>query len=431
MIKKPNIPSFSPLVVLLVFLFILLVVLFAYALNYHRDFFWIICVLVSMAGIYFVALRRMFRAIKANHELACQDLLEKRNLLEVEIRQEADVVDSIHKKILNYSQLKGVTERLGMCLSVQDTTQAICREVNRLFNHGDMTVILYEFHSKTGELGIAFSHRNQMQIHLKSKRGDLFDTWTVKTLQPLLVENTRSDFRFDMEKIASEENHPVGSLVSVPLVVGHKVLGILRVDVPQENHFTIEELRFLTTVGGLGAVALENAQLYDHVKNLAVRDSLTGLYLRRYLLERITEEINRQLRHKGEMSFLMIDLDEFKQYNDRFGHTAGDIVLRAIANILNETFPEPGNVICRYGGEEFCVLLPDCPKSRAIQLAEALRKKIEWQQIMLRRQKTNVTASVGVAGFPKDAQFKEELIARADAALLLAKQAGRNQVKAA
>ncbi len=428
MTKNQSTQSFDPLSFLLVFLLLCLVGLFAYALNNHSEVLEPFGFLFLAACGYFVFLRWSFRKRRASAELTDQDLLEKKNLLEADIRKEGEVVESLHKKIRNYSQLKGVSERLGLCLSVEDTTAAICREVNFLFSHGDATVILYEFHTKTGDLGITFSHKNQMQVHLKSKKGDLFDGWVVKTLQPLLVENTRSDFRFDMERNAPEEDRAVGSLVSTPLVVGHKVLGILRVDVPLENHFTVEDLRFLTTIGGLGAVALENAQLYDHVRNLAIRDSLTGLFLRRYLMERLSEEINRQLRHKGEMSLLMLDLDEFKRYNDRFGHTAGDIVLRSLAATLNETFPEPGNVICRWGGEEFCVLLPDCTKSRAAQLAEALRKKVEWQQIMLRRQETNITISVGVAALPKDAQFKEDLIARSDEALLKAKAAGRNRV---
>ena len=128
------------------------------------------------------------------------------------------------------------------------------------------------------------------------------------------------------------------------------------------------------------------------------------------------------------LSFLMIDLDYFKKYNDQFGHVAGDIVLKTVAKILDDSFGQPGNIVCRYGGEEFCVLLPDCTKENAKQLAEKVRKKIEQEKIVLRRQETNITVSIGVSTFPKDAQMKEELIYKADHALYRAKEEGRNRV---
>ena len=182
------------------------------------------------------------------------------------------------------------------------------------------------------------------------------------------------------------------------------------------------------TIGDVGAVAIENAQLYGRLEELAIRDSLTGLYLRRILLTRLNEEVNRQIRRQKDLSLLMIDLDEFKRYNDRFGHMAGDIVLKTVGRILTEQFPNAGDLVCRYGGEEFCVLLPDCTKSRAVERAETLRKKIEAQILVLRREETKVSVSIGVATFPKDAKSKEELIDRADQALYDAKSKGRNRV---
>ena len=138
--------------------------------------------------------------------------------------------------------------------------------------------------------------------------------------------------------------------------------------------------------------------------------------------------MSRVLRNKAQLSFLMIDLDHFKKYNDRFGHMAGDIVLRHVGLILTNSFQDPGNLVCRYGGEEFCIVLPDCSKSEAAELAREVRKAIEDQTIILRREKTRTTVSIGVASFPKDAQTKEELIHKADQALYEAKETGRNKV---
>ena len=357
-----------------------------------------------------------------------QDTREKINLLEAEIAHEKKVISSFEEKIVRFSQLKGLTERLSMSLSLEDTSKTLSVEVNRLFGDKDAVIILYLFQSKTGELGISSSQKDQMNINIKAKRGDIFDQWIVKAMQPLLIEDTKADFRFDADKIVTEDSRKIRSLISAPLMVGHKALGILRVDSPRENQFTTEDLRFLTTIGDVGALAVENAQLYEHVEELAIKDGLTNLYFKKYFLDRLSEEISRHMRHKSEMALLMIDLDFFKKYNDQFGHTAGDIVLKTVASTLLEVFNQPGNFVARYGGEEFCVLLPDCSKNKAAQLAESLRKKIEAQTITLRREETSMSISVGIAVFPKDAQLKEELIHKADQALYRAKKEGRNRV---
>jgi len=164
---------------------------------------------------------------------------------------------------------------------------------------------------------------------------------------------------------------------------------------------------------------------------MAIKDGLTGLYLRRHMLERLNEEISREIRLGAELSFLMIDLDRFKKYNDSFGHMAGDIVLKSVARLMQEQFSDPGDLLCRYGGEEFCILLPNCSKSKAVQLADKLRERIQTHEIILRRQKTHVTISIGVASFPKDARSKDDLIYKADEALYQAKETGRNKVCAA
>jgi diguanylate cyclase (GGDEF)-like protein len=356
-----------------------------------------------------------------------EDDLEKINLLTVDIRKEEDFLHSLREKILKYLQLKGLTEKLSLCPSLQETTATLCREAGALFGK-PLTVICYLFHSPTGALGISSSYKGGREENIKQKNGDFFDQWVVKTVQPLLVEDTQSDYRFDSERLSAEEKREARSLVSSPLMVGRKSLGILRLDSPRPFDFTTEDLRFLNTVTDLGALAIENARLHERLKDLAVKDGLTGLYLRRYLLDRLDDEISRETRSKKELSFLMVDLDHFKYYNDKFGHAAGDVVLKTVASILAQTFKKPGDLVARYGGEEFSVLLPDCPKPRALELARQFRKKIEDEVILLRREKTGITVSVGLAAFPQDARIKEEIISRADQALYQAKSKGRNRV---
>ena len=375
-----------------------------------------------------MAFHRRLQKKQSHIALLKEEYFEKANLLKADLQREWETIASLRLKIINYAQLKDLTEKLSLCLSLEDTSSTLSVEVSKLFGHKDTTVILYLFHSTTGELGISSSQKGQMQVNLKAKRGDIFDHFVVKTLHPLLVEDAQTDFRFDLDKMDGEDKRPIRSLISTPLIVGEKTLGILRVDSATSHLFSTDDLRFLRTIADLTSVAIENAQLYERLGVMAINDGLTGLYLRRHMLERLGEEISREMRQGRELSFLMIDLDRFKQYNDSFGHMAGDIVLKTIAQLLEEHFNHPGDLVCRYGGEEFCVLLPDCPKSKAVQLANELRKKIEVREIILRRQKTHVTVSIGVAAFPKDAQGREDLIFKADEALYQAKETGRNKV---
>lgn len=360
-----------------------------------------------------------------------EEYFERTNLLKAQLQHEWKTIASLRAKITNYGQLKDLTEKLGMCLSLQETSHTLSVEVSRLFGYKDTTVILYLFHSTTGELGISSSQKGQIQVNLKAKKGDIFDQFVVKTLHPLIVEDVRTDFRFDLDKIEDQDRRGLRSLISTPLIVGEKTLGILRLDSGAAHKFSTDDLRFLRTIADLTSIAIENAQLYERLEAMAIKDGLTGLFLRRHMLERLGEEISRGMRRGHRLSFLMIDLDHFKQYNDSFGHMAGDIVLKTIAQLLEEHFNRPGEIACRYGGEEFCVVLPDCGKLKAFGLADELRKKIEAREIILRRHKTHMTASMGVAAFPTDAGAADDLIFKADEALYQAKETGRNRVCAA
>jgi len=427
LIRKPKKPL-SRLYFLVVFSFIVpLAGFFVYATRNPVAYFFLAAALI----IDIVLLISFHGRLQKKHSqisLLKEEYFERANLLKVELQHEWETIASLRVKIINYAQLKELTEKLSLCLSLEETSNALSVEVARLFGLKDVTVILYLFHSTTGELGISSSQKGQMQVNLKAKKGDIFDAFVVKTLHPLLIEDVQTDFRFDLDKMDSEEKRPIRSLISTPLIVGEKTLGILRVDCALPHQFSTDDLRFLRTIADLTSIAIENAQLYERLETMAIKDGLTGLYLRRHMLERFSEEISREIRRHQELSFLILDLDRFKQYNDSFGHMAGDIVLKTIAQMLQEHFNHPGDLVCRYGGEEFCVLLPDCPKIKAVAWANEFRKKVEAREIVLRRQKTHMTISIGVSCFPKDAATRDDLIFKADEALYKAKEGGRNKV---
>ncbi len=399
-----------------------------YAFLLESRFVLPLCLALLFLMVLFIYQHFRLVWLRAETELKRQDFQEKANLLESQIERQWVALKSARKKLVDYFELKTMAEKLNQSYSLSETSKILTTEVNKLFGQKDLTVILYIFHSKTGELGISASHKGQMEVNIKAKKGDVYDQWVAKNLQPLLIEDTARDFRFDAEKIKAEDDRTICSLMGVPMMIGNKAIGILRIDSPVENYFQTEHIRLLSTIGDLGAVAIENAQLYEKIEELAIRDSLTELYLRRHFLQRLTYEINREIRQKKELSFVMVDLDFFKKYNDQFGHMAGDIVLKTVSMLLIEVFDIPGSLICRYGGEEFAIFLPDCTKDRAAELAEEFRGKVAEQTFFLRRQQTQITVSVGVAALPQDGILKEQLIEKADRALYKAKQGGRNRV---
>jgi diguanylate cyclase (GGDEF)-like protein len=161
----------------------------------------------------------------------------------------------------------------------------------------------------------------------------------------------------------------------------------------------------------------------EDLERLSTSDALTGLYNRRYLTQRLSEELVRSYRHKGSFSVLMGDVDEFKKYNDAFGHPAGDEVLKKVAGILlNST--RSVDCTARYGGEEFAVLLTGTSGEVAAEVAERIRARVEGQEFHGRK----ITISIGLAEFPADGETADEVISSADEALYAAKRAGRNQV---
>ncbi len=401
---------------------------FIYAARVQVDFFPFLSVAlfvdVVVLGVFYRRLKKKKAVVKIQRE----EFFEKSNLLRADLEREGATIVAFREKIVSYSQLKGLLEALSMSLSLEDTAAVLCKKVEELFDRKDSTVILYLIDPAAGGLAIAYAVHRHRCVTIKMKQGDIFDRWVLKTLKSLHCEDTHNDFRFDVDLLNEEGLRPVRSLVSVPLLTDNKLVGIIRLDSLLTHRFDVEDLRFLKTIGDVAAVAIENAQLFDRVEDLAIRDGLTGLFLRRHLLERMAEELTRHLRLDRQMAFIIMDLDHFKEYNDRFGHSSGDIVLKIVSETLKGHFSDPGNLICRYGGEEFCVLLPECSRKEAADRANEFVRFIAAQDIVLRRDSTRITVSAGVAVFPQDARTREELIQKADAALYEAKKRGRNRV---
>ena len=174
-------------------------------------------------------------------------------------------------------------------------------------------------------------------------------------------------------------------------------------------------------------IGLRRAHLYQKVQGMAITDALTQVYCRRYFLERFSEELKRSKKHKLHLCFLMIDLDNFKQFNDRYGHLVGDAILRQVSKTICDMVRQI-DFIGRYGGEELAIVLAETDKEQASFAAERIRQAIEASVIKAYDEELRVTVSIGVSTFPDNTDHMRDLIEMADQALYLAKETGKNKV---
>ena len=233
-----------------------------------------------------------------------------------------------------------------------------------------------------------------------------------------LVSENLEDLGFDLAP--AERNYKTKSFISFPLITKQgKKLGVLNVaDKVDGGNFEALELRMLEIIGprivaavDRAALALERTEWQERATQfqlMSITDPLTGLLNRRYLEERLTDELNRSQRYSYAASCLMIDIDDFKSYNDRNGHQAGDVALKITAHALKSAL-RSADVACRYGGEEFCILLPQTTLSEAGVIAERMRQKVAEKEYPFGKLQPmgTVTISIGVSTFAKNIDTAE------------------------
>lgn len=221
-----------------------------------------------------------------------------------------------------------------------------------------------------------------------------------------------------------------GSLLILPLMVGSRSVGVWLLHRNQPNSFSFDDSGIYRTVANQLATALENASLYQMTRELATHDELTGLYNRRMLDSRLEMEWERTQRFGSVMGLVMLDVDHFKSFNDEYGHLVGDQVLRHVASLLL-SHTRKVDVVARFGGEEFCILLPRTNLSEALHVAETLRLAIETTPLHFQDRSYSVTVSLGAASSQLAVTSFLHLLELADQALYKAKSEGRNRAVAA
>jgi diguanylate cyclase (GGDEF)-like protein len=219
----------------------------------------------------------------------------------------------------------------------------------------------------------------------------------------------------------------VRSILAVPLWLGGEVIGAISAQSYQPHAYDEEDLALLEMLASYAAIALENSRLFKKIERLAITDSLTDVYNRRHLFVLGQREFNRARRFNRPLSVIFIDIDHFKEVNDHYGHRAGDQVLTLIARTIQEHIRDI-DVMGRYGGEEFLLLIPEVNRESSRHIAERIRTSVEKALRKSRFSKPPITISLGVVELTDDIPTLSALVASADAAMYDAKRSGRNRV---
>lgn len=238
----------------------------------------------------------------------------------------------------------------------------------------------------------------------------------LKEKKPIIIKSDRED------EIGITKLQKVKTFIATGLMIENKMIGILYMVDCDPNDFE----RFLI-IASQFALEFEKVRLYQMIQELAIIDSLTDVFVRRYLLERLEEELSRSSRHNTKFSFLMLDIDHFKECNDKFGHLVGDVILKEVARLVKSNVREV-DLVARFGGEEFCIGLPDTAKAEAVHVAERIRATIAECLFKAYDEAIKTSISIGVATFPDDANNIQDLIDMADKFMYCAKEKGRNCV---
>lgn len=310
-------------------------------------------------------------------------------------------------------------------LKLQETDKLLSRLVELSADFLDASyaeVMLVEEDS----LVVHATTQNQLHLmgHRMNRESAMLSWQAFDTLQPVVL----SDYSTWSHRRDIYEAIGLHAVAGFPILNNQQCIGVFAVGRKEENYeFTQDQIQFGNLFASLAALIITNTQLRESLKQQSIRDPLTGLFNRRYMEEMLTREISRASRELHPLSIMMIDVDYFKRFNDTFGHTTGDKLLRDVGRFL-QSHVRGEDIACRYGGEEFILIMPNANLETAQKRAEQIC--IEARNIKL--EGTNaITLSLGVAVYPQHGKMIDTVIQAADAALYQAKQNGRNRIEVA
>lgn len=342
------------------------------------------------------------------------------NRLRGELQHRAELAESLQHFLERISSKEPEQTYLAILTHAKNLLRAE-RASLMVFDEGANEIVL------KAAIGLSAPRENVSRARL----GEGIAGQVLQSGRPMVVADAAS---LGLSVAQEQRVYKTGSFISYPITVRGRKIGVLNItDKINGAAFDDVDLSLLDLVGPQIAVALERAEWQDRATQfqlMSITDPLTGLLNRRYLEERLTEELNRSTRYNYSVSCLMIDIDDFKKYNDLNGHQAGDAALKITAHCLKAAL-RSADIACRYGGEEFCVLLPQTSLTEAGVIAERMRQRVaETEYPYGKSQPLGVVSiSVGISTFARHIDTAEKVISAADQALYTAKSQGKNRIE--
>lgn len=343
--------------------------------------------------------------------------------------ENAHLYDSARRSAEEMSTLNRVAATLTAGLEIDQVLLALFDECRRALPIDVFSVALYDAEAGMIEMPLyynagAFQDITPRNIHEEpGLTGEV-----IRLRRTLYLPDTLDPETAGQHSIIRLGGRPARSYVGVPLMLLAQVVGVISMQSFEPHAYTPEQVRLLEMIATHAAIAVQNARLYDQMKRMAITDAVTGLFSRRHFTDCGRTEVERARRYRRQLSVLMVDIDRFKRVNDTYGHNAGDQVLQAAAQNCRQAL-RVTDIVGRWGGEEFAILLPEADRDGAGLIAERIRRIMSESDIVLPDGPIRVTVSIGVATLSDECNTLESLIDQADRAMYMAKDAGRNKVR--
>ncbi|WP_107671304.1 diguanylate cyclase [Cyanothece sp. BG0011] len=348
--------------------------------------------------------------------------IQERKETEIQLKNTNEQLKAIVEKLAKQNQertlLNRVSQYLQACNNLEEAYNILADLIQPLFP--DCSLGIYQLNDQQ-TLASLVSYSGD---YLNSKKEfRISECWALRQGKAHYNDVTHSQLFCPHV----ETNLLTKATLCYPIIAQGKTLGILHISATDQSKLTPETEHLTETVSDYITLSLANLKLQEDLKEQSIRDSLTGLFNRRYLYEFLTKEIAQAERYQTEIGIILMDIDHFKQINDNYSHGLGDVVLEEIGEFLKNNIRE-SDIACRYGGEEFILIFPYASLENTYQRAETLRRKIKRLNFRYQQHHLNgVTVSVGVASFPSHGTTGEEVVHHADLALYAAKDQGRDR----
>ena len=336
------------------------------------------------------------------------------------------------RKAQEFEALYQVSRTMASTLDLQNILTRISETVSSLLDAQAMSLMLLGPDGRTLSTVAGVNlFEDEGRLGGRERPGSNPSLVAVREKQPVAVADLNTDDLYG-QWLERASRRGFQAFLAVPLVVQDRALGCMNLYMTKRHDFGPEEIQLLSTFASQAAVSIENARLFEETHQLAITDPLTGLANHRQFYTQLAREMRRAQRYRRPLAMLMLDLDHFKAFNDRFGHLAGDQALREIAGVLRQN-ARSVDILARYGGEEFAIILPETDLARAAAQAERVRAAVAEHVFHSSEtgQEHRVTVSIGAAMLMSRTRKAEDLVGLADQALYRAKAAGRNRLELA